>query len=283
MTLENDTVVSLHSPSTRLSKLFFFSLLLLLTVLVLLLVLLPLSIHEYRLSGWLAQQEDINRIVLYQTDGSMTPWTQRCIRQADCILIVGLGDQEPTLGEVRRRWGRWRPGAHPEGGGRRWEGRWRPVVQPGGGEEEVETRNPPWGKSGGYGGPGNFLPVCLSLPLITPPLSPPSVSCLQLEQMLENTAVRALKQLVLLHREDGPGPSRTVEWLNMRSWCSGHLHLQCPRRVFSRRSPSRLVGTMTNSSPNLISREAQTATSSNNVQRATDLLMLKTINNKAWH
>ncbi|XP_034155840.1 patatin-like phospholipase domain-containing protein 6 isoform X4 [Pangasianodon hypophthalmus] len=118
------------------------------------------SIHEYRLSGWLAQQEDINRIVLYQTDSSMTPWTQRCIRQSDCILIVGLGDQEPTLG--------------------------------------------------------------------------------QLEQMLENTAVRALKQLVLLHREDGPGPSRTVEWLNMRSWCSGHLHLKCPRRVFSRRSPTRL-------------------------------------------
>lgn len=59
-----------------------------------------LSIHEYRLSGWLAQQEDINRIVLYQTDNRMTPWTQRCIRQADCILIVGLGDQEPTLGEV---------------------------------------------------------------------------------------------------------------------------------------------------------------------------------------
>lgn len=59
-----------------------------------------LSIHEYRLSGWLAQQEDINRIVLYQTDSSMTPWTQRCIRQADCILIVGLGDQEPSLGEV---------------------------------------------------------------------------------------------------------------------------------------------------------------------------------------
>ncbi|XP_056135443.1 patatin-like phospholipase domain-containing protein 6 isoform X4 [Lampris incognitus] len=118
------------------------------------------SIHEYRLSGWLAQQEDINRIVLYQTDCSMSPWTQRCIRQADCILIVGLGDQEPALG--------------------------------------------------------------------------------QLEQMLENTAVRALKQLVILHREDGPGPSRTVEWLNMRSWCSGHIHLKCPRRVFSRRSPTRL-------------------------------------------
>ncbi|NXJ99675.1 PLPL6 esterase, partial [Corythaixoides concolor] len=118
------------------------------------------SIQEYRLSGWLAQQEDIHRIVLYQTDCTLTPWTLRCIRQADCILIVGLGDQEPALGK--------------------------------------------------------------------------------LEQMLENTAVRALKQLVLLHREDGPSPSRTVEWLNMRSWCSGHLHIKCPRRVFSRRSPTKL-------------------------------------------
>ncbi|NXN12662.1 PLPL6 esterase, partial [Indicator maculatus] len=118
------------------------------------------SIHEYRLSGWLAQQEDIHRIVLYQTDHTLTPWTLRCIRQADCILIVGVGDQEPALG--------------------------------------------------------------------------------QLEQMLESTAVRALKQLVLLHREDGPGPARTVEWLNMRSWCSGHRHLRCPRRVFSQRSPAKL-------------------------------------------
>ncbi|NP_001365884.1 patatin-like phospholipase domain-containing protein 6 isoform 9 [Mus musculus] len=118
------------------------------------------SIQEFRLSGWLAQQEDAHRIVLYQTDTSLTPWTVRCLRQADCILIVGLGDQEPTVG--------------------------------------------------------------------------------QLEQMLENTAVRALKQLVLLHREEGPGPTRTVEWLNMRSWCSGHLHLRCPRRLFSRRSPAKL-------------------------------------------
>ncbi|XP_051893440.1 patatin-like phospholipase domain-containing protein 7 [Pristis pectinata] len=119
------------------------------------------SIHEYRLSSWLAQQEDIHRIVLYQSDSSMTPWTQRCIRQADCILIVGLGEQEPTVGE--------------------------------------------------------------------------------LERMLENTAVRALKQLILLHKEDGPTPSRTVEWLNMRSWCSGHLHLCCPRRIFSRKRLPKLL------------------------------------------
>nr|XP_060613420.1 patatin-like phospholipase domain-containing protein 7 isoform X2 [Anolis sagrei ordinatus] len=118
------------------------------------------SIHEYRLSSWLGQQEDMHRIVLYQSDSTLTPWTQRCIRQADCILIVGLGEQEPTVGE--------------------------------------------------------------------------------LERMLENTAVRAQKQLILLHREDGPLPCRTVEWLNMRSWCSAHLHLRCPRRVFSRRSLPKL-------------------------------------------
>ncbi|XP_053329786.1 patatin-like phospholipase domain-containing protein 7 isoform X2 [Spea bombifrons] len=119
------------------------------------------SVHEYRLSSWLGQQEDIHRIVLYQSDYCLTPWTQRCIRQADCILIVGLGEQEPTVGE--------------------------------------------------------------------------------LEKMLENTAVRAQKQLILLHKEDGPPPFRTVEWLNMRSWCSGHLHLSCPHRVFSKRSLPKLI------------------------------------------
>ncbi|KAK1792244.1 hypothetical protein P4O66_012195, partial [Electrophorus voltai] len=118
------------------------------------------SVHEYRLSSWLGQQEDIHRIVLYQSDGTLTPWTQRCIRQADCILILGLGEQEPTVGE--------------------------------------------------------------------------------LERMLEGSAVRAQKQLVLLHHEDGPPPRGTAEWLNMRSWISRHLHLSCPRRVFSRRSLPKL-------------------------------------------
>uniref|UniRef100_A0A3Q3B3C6 lysophospholipase n=1 Tax=Kryptolebias marmoratus TaxID=37003 RepID=A0A3Q3B3C6_KRYMA len=118
------------------------------------------SVHEYRLSSWLGQQEDIHRIVLYQSDSSLTPWTQRCIRQADCIIIVGLGEQEPTVGE--------------------------------------------------------------------------------LERMLESSAVRAQKQLVLLHREDGPPPSGTAEWLNMRSWICRHHHLSCPRRVFSRRSLPKL-------------------------------------------
>ena len=60
-----------------------------------------LSVHEYLLSSWLGQQEDIHRIILYQADHCLTPWTQRCIRQADCIIIVGLGVQDPNVGEVR--------------------------------------------------------------------------------------------------------------------------------------------------------------------------------------
>lgn len=63
----------------------------------------------------------------------------------------------------------------------------------------------------------------------------------QLERMLEGSAVRAQKQLVLLHREDGPPPKGTAEWLNMRSWISRHHHLSCPRRVFSKRNLPKLV------------------------------------------
>lgn len=56
--------------------------------------------NEYRLTTWLAQQEDQHKIALYQCDYSFSPWTQRCIRQADCILLIALGNKQPTLGKV---------------------------------------------------------------------------------------------------------------------------------------------------------------------------------------
>lgn len=58
------------------------------------------SVHEYNLSNWLGHQEDIHRIVVYQADMYMTEWTKRCIRQADIILIVGMGEDEPTVGKL---------------------------------------------------------------------------------------------------------------------------------------------------------------------------------------
>lgn len=111
--------------------------------------------NEYKLNSWLAQQEDKHRIVLYQCDNTLTVWTQRCIRQADCILIVGLGENEPTIGKV--------------------------------------------------------------------------------EKQLEHLAVRTQKELVLLHKE-GSRPKDTALWLNARTWCSSHHHLQCAKRMFTRKA-----------------------------------------------
>ncbi|XP_075547772.1 neuropathy target esterase sws-like isoform X7 [Dermacentor variabilis] len=117
--------------------------------------------NEYRLCNWLGQQEDRNRVLLYQCDSQMSSWTQRCIRQADCILIVALADQEPLVG--------------------------------------------------------------------------------QLEKQAENIAQRTQKELVLLHRDGADKPRNTVAWLNMRSWCSSHHHIRCPKRMFMRHSPSRIM------------------------------------------
>lgn len=58
---------------------------------------------KLKLMNWLAEKEEIHRLVLYVADGGVnSPWTQRCIRQADCILMVALGDEDPTLGEFER-------------------------------------------------------------------------------------------------------------------------------------------------------------------------------------
>jgi len=56
--------------------------------------------NEYRLTSWLAQKEDQHKIALYQCDMNFTQWTQRCVRQADCILIVGLAEKGPDIGKV---------------------------------------------------------------------------------------------------------------------------------------------------------------------------------------
>ena len=43
---------------------------------------------DFRLSAWLAQQEDKHRIVLYQCDRDLTSWTRLCVRHADVIFIL---------------------------------------------------------------------------------------------------------------------------------------------------------------------------------------------------
>uniref|UniRef100_T1IXP6 Neuropathy target esterase sws n=1 Tax=Strigamia maritima TaxID=126957 RepID=T1IXP6_STRMM len=119
------------------------------------------SVNEYRLSSWLGQQEDHHKIVLYQCDYDLSPWTKRCIRQADVILFIALADQPPSVGRY--------------------------------------------------------------------------------EKHLESFAVRTQKELVLLHKEEGKKPTNTVQWLNIRSWCSSHHHIRCPKRMFTRKSQAKIM------------------------------------------
>ncbi|UJR38136.1 hypothetical protein I4U23_030815 [Adineta vaga] len=112
------------------------------------------SINDYRLSAWLGQQEELHKIVVYQCDKQLTPWTKRSLRQADCILIVGIGWKEPVKGSV--------------------------------------------------------------------------------ENEIERIAVRAQKELILLHRMGSLKPKGTAQWLKERNWCTFHHHVRCPDRVFQR-------------------------------------------------
>lgn len=117
--------------------------------------------YEYRLTSWLAQQEDRNIITLYQTDYALNEWTQRCLRQADVIILVGLGDRAPIIGKF--------------------------------------------------------------------------------EKGIVKCAPRTQKELVLLHRETVQRPVNTLQWLNLRPWVTKHHHIQCPNRMFTKKSQYRIV------------------------------------------
>ncbi|XP_037936421.1 neuropathy target esterase sws isoform X1 [Teleopsis dalmanni] len=118
------------------------------------------SNNEYRLTSWLAQQEDANIITLYQCDSSLSAWTQRCMRQADVILIVGLGDRTPAVGKFERE--------------------------------------------------------------------------------IDRLAMRTQKELILLYNETNLKPNNTLQWLNVRPWVTKHHHVQCPKRMFTRKSQYRI-------------------------------------------
>ena len=56
---------------------------------------------------------------------------------------------------------------------------------------------------------------------------------LKLEKEIENFAIRAQKELILLHRIGGPRPKNTINWLNERGWCTSHHHIRCPNAFFT--------------------------------------------------
>ncbi|KAL6725502.1 hypothetical protein Aduo_007550 [Ancylostoma duodenale] len=50
---------------------------------------------DFRLMHWLNVQEDTYPLVIYECDYTATNWTRRCLRQADAILVVAMGNKKP--------------------------------------------------------------------------------------------------------------------------------------------------------------------------------------------
>ncbi|KAK5075072.1 phosphatidylcholine and lysophosphatidylcholine phospholipase [Lithohypha guttulata] len=58
---------------------------------------------KLKLSQYLTDLEEKYGMVLYVADTTVSsPWTQTCIKQADCILLVGLAESSPSMGEYER-------------------------------------------------------------------------------------------------------------------------------------------------------------------------------------
>ncbi len=53
-----------------------------------------------RLIQWLNEREEGFRCHIYQADATWSPWTQRCVHQADKLFIVAMADSSPLPGEI---------------------------------------------------------------------------------------------------------------------------------------------------------------------------------------
>ena len=55
-----------------------------------------------RLTAWLDEQESHHQFLIYETDGTDSPWARRCLRQADEILLVADSGSDPAPGLVEK-------------------------------------------------------------------------------------------------------------------------------------------------------------------------------------
>ncbi|TGZ84609.1 lysophospholipase nte1 [Ascodesmis nigricans] len=61
------------------------------------------KLGKLKLQGYLADLEEKYGMVIYVADTSVNaPWTQTCISQADTILLLGLAEGSPAIGEYER-------------------------------------------------------------------------------------------------------------------------------------------------------------------------------------
>jgi predicted acylesterase/phospholipase RssA len=55
-----------------------------------------------RIVAYLDEQESRFRRIVYEADAAPTPWTDRCLRQGDRVVLVGSADGDPSLNDVER-------------------------------------------------------------------------------------------------------------------------------------------------------------------------------------
>lgn len=56
--------------------------------------------NRIRFVEWLSRMERHHTYVVYEADEGATPWTERCLRQSDRIVLVGRAGQDPAPGEI---------------------------------------------------------------------------------------------------------------------------------------------------------------------------------------
>ncbi len=58
---------------------------------------------DLALRGWLSTQEARHSFLIYEAEAHESSWTSRCLRQADCIVIVASAAGDPQPGPLERR------------------------------------------------------------------------------------------------------------------------------------------------------------------------------------
>ena len=63
--------------------------------------------YRSKLTGWMAQQEEVHRFIVLQADAHTSSWSKVCASQADCVLVVAHADRTnstPLMHEQRLIW-----------------------------------------------------------------------------------------------------------------------------------------------------------------------------------
>ncbi len=67
---------------------------------------LPGSAADFEVATWLNRQEASHEMVVYVAERELSPWTERCLRQADRVLLVARAGNSPDIGEIESSLGR---------------------------------------------------------------------------------------------------------------------------------------------------------------------------------